>query len=214
MDTEMEEAGMELNRTWEQRIRDRGADFVYFVDISMLPAEIIEGYSCALLFGKRLSKEYLGTLRAGQAPEHKEVLNVERRMDALADRLAETLEAEGYKSIARLKSGRLPHKTVALRAGLGFIGKNNLLITKHYGCAVMLGKVLTTAPFAATGKRPKRPGCGDCHICVDVCPTGALLGKSWSLAATREEIMTRKLCTLCLKCMIWCPHTMEYMEKA
>ena len=203
---------MELNRTWEQRIKDSGADFVYFVDISMLPAEIIEDCTCAVLFGKALSKEYISAIRNGQAPKTKEVINVERRMDTLAEKVAKMLEAEGYKSIAKLKTGRLPHKTVALRAGLGFIGKNNLLVTERYGCAVMLGKVLTTAPFETISEAPKEPQCGDCRICVDVCPTGALLGKTWSITATRDEIITRKLCTLCVKCMAWCPYTAEYIK--
>jgi hypothetical protein len=114
MDKAMKEDGLELNRTWKRRIRDRGADFIYFIDLSMLPSDIIKEYPRAVLFGKTLSKEYISTLRAGQTPKHKEVLNVERRMDTLADKLAETLEAEGYKSIARLKSG-----TAALRAGHG-----------------------------------------------------------------------------------------------
>lgn len=114
---------MKLNEIWEQHIKDSGADFVYFVDISMLPADITEEYSYAILFGKALSKEYISTLRAGQEPKRKEVFNVEHKMDALAAKIADRLETEGYKSIAKLKFGRLPHKTVALRSGLGFIGK-------------------------------------------------------------------------------------------
>lgn len=203
---------MELNEIWEQRIKDSGADFVYFADISMLLEDVIEGYSCAVLFGKSLSKEYIGALRAGQEPKRKEVINVERKMDNLAVKLADWLEKEGYKSIGKLKTGRLPHKTVALRTGLGFIGKNNLLVTSRYGCALMMGKVLTTAPFITMSEMPKEPQCGNCSICVNVCPTGALLGKTWSVTTTREEIMTRKLCTLCLKCMIWCPYTAEYVK--
>ena len=203
---------MELNEVWEQRIKDSGANFVYFVDISMLPVDIIEGYSCAVLFGKTLSREYISTLRAGQEPKRKEVFNIEHKMDTLAVKIADRLEAEGYKSSAKLKSGRLPHKTVALRTGLGFIGKNNLLVTNQYGCALMLGKVLTTAPFITMSEMPKEPQCGNCNICVNVCPTKALLGKTWSVTTTRDEIMTRKLCTLCLKCMVWCPYTIEYIK--
>lgn len=131
---------MKLNEIWEQRIKDKGADFVYFIDTSMLPVDITEGCSCAVLFGKALSREYISTLRAGQEPKRKEVLNTERKMDALAVKLADQLEAEGYKSLAKTKSGCLPHKTVALRAGSGFIGKNNLLVTAQYGCALMLGR--------------------------------------------------------------------------
>lgn len=203
---------MELNELWERRIRESGADFVYFVDISMLPAEVIEEYSCAVLFGKALSREYLSTMRAGLEPKRKEVFNTEHRMDALAVKFAEQLEAEGYKSIGKLKTGRLPHKTVALRAGLGFIGKNNLLVTPQYGCGQMLGKVLTTAPFQTISTPPQTPQCGDCRVCVDACPTKALLDKTWSVTTTREEIMVRKLCTLCLKCMVFCPHTAQYIS--
>lgn len=204
---------MELNKVWEQRIKEKGTDFVYFVDISMLPAEVIEGYTCAILFGKALSKEYINAIRAGQPPKTKEVGNVERKMDVLSEKVAEWLEAEGYKSIAKLKTGRLPHKTVALRAGLGFIGKNNLLVTTEYGCALMLGKVLTTAPFVTLSEIPREPQCGDCSICVDVCPTKALLGTTWSITTTRDEIITRKLCALCVKCMAWCPYTAEYANR-
>lgn len=204
---------MELNEIWEQRIKDSGADFVDFVDISMLSGDSTEGYSCAVLFGKALSKEYICALRAGLEPKYKEVNNVERKMDTLAVKLADQLEKEGYKSTAKLKSGRLPHKTVALRAGLGFIGKNNLLVTTRYGCALMLGKVLTAAPFITMSEMPKAPQCGDCGICVNICPTKALLGKTWSVTTTRDEIITRKLCTLCLKCMIWCPYTAEYVNE-
>lgn len=212
MDNDINETQIEINEIWEQRIKDNGADFVYFVDITMLPEDIIEGYSCAVLFGKTLSKEYISTLKAGQEPKRKEVFNTEHKMDALAVKLADWLDSEGYKSIAKLKAGRLPHKTIALRAGLGFIGKNNLLVTEQYGCALMLGKVLTTAPFITMSKIPKEPQCGECNICVNVCPTKALQGKTWSVTTTRDEIMTRKLCTLCLKCMVWCPYTAEYLK--
>ncbi len=203
---------MDLNEIWEKRIRDNGVDFVYFVDASALPVEVAQGYHCAILFGKALSKEYIRDLRANQKPKRKEVFNTEHKMDALAVKLADQLESEGYRSIAKFKAGMLPHKTVALRAGLGFIGKNNLLITEEYGCAVMFGKVLTTAPFSTINKTPKDPHCGECSICVDMCPGKALYGKSWTVTTKREEIIVRKLCSLCLQCMIWCPYTENYVK--
>ena len=201
----------ELNDKWKRHIKESGADFVYFVDISALPSELAGEYPRAVLFGKALSKEYITALRAEQKPKTNEVINTERKMDKLAEKLADRLEAEGYRSIAKLKTGVLPHKTVALRAGLGFIGKNDLLVTERCGCALMLGKVLTTAPFKAVSQMPPEPQCGDCSICVDACPTGALQGKAWSVTTAGDEIITRKLCTLCLKCMILCPYTAEYV---
>jgi len=201
-----------LNETWEQHLKNKGVDFVYFVDVSALPGDAIEGYSCVILFGKAISKEYINALRADEKPKTKEVINTERKMDKLAVILADQLESEGYSSIAKLKFGRLPHKTVALRAGLGFIGKNNLLVTEQYGCAVLLGKVLTTAPFKTMSAVPMEPQCSDCTVCVDVCPTQALHGKTWSITTKRDEIIVRKLCTLCQKCMIWCPYTEKYVQ--
>ncbi len=205
---------MELNETWEQYLKDNGAEFVYFVDASALPGEAASEYACAVLFGKALSREYLNDLRADRKPKRNEMASAERKMDALADKLAERLEAEGYKSASKMKIVRLPHKTVALRAGLGFIGKNNLLVNEQVGCALILGKVLTTAPFKTMITAPMAPQCGDCSACVDACPTNALHGKTWSVTTSREEILDRKLCTLCLKCMAWCPYTERYADQA
>lgn len=205
---------MELNETWEQYLKDNGAEFVFFVDASALPGDAACEYTCAVLFGKALSKEYLNDIRAGRKPKRNEMISAERKMDALADKLAERLEAEGYKSAAKMKIVRLPHKTVALRAGLGFIGKNNLLVNEQFGCALILGKVLTAAPFAAMSRELKSPQCGDCTACADACPASALHGKTWSVTTSREEILDRKLCTLCLMCMVRCPYTERYAEQA
>lgn len=205
---------MTLNETWEQYLKDNGAEFVCFVDASALPGDAAHEYACAVLFGKALSKEYLNDLRAGRKPKRNEMISTERKMDALADKLAERLEAEGYTSVSRMKTVRLPYKTVALRAGLGFIGKNNLLVNEQFGCALILGKVLTTAPFESGSKELKSPQCGQCSACVDACPTQALHGKTWSVTTPREEILDRKRCTLCLMCMVRCPYTENYAEQA
>ena len=203
---------MELNEYWEWYIKDKGADFVCFVDASSFLSGAVDGYTCVILFGKAISREYINAHKAGQKPKRKEVINSERKMDSLANKIADQLEEEGYKSITKLKFRVLPHKTVALKAGLGFIGKNNLLVTDQFGCAVMLGKVLTTAPFVTMSKVPKEPQCNDCSICVDVCSTKSLLGKTWSVTTKRDEIMVRSLCSLCHKCMIWCPYTERYAK--
>ena len=167
---------MTINEIWESKIKNNGADFVRFADASALPSDIAREYSCAVIFGKALSKEYIMAMKNDIEPQHKEVLNTERKMDNLSIKIAGLLEADGYKSVGKLKTGLLPHKTVALRAGLGFIGKNNLLITPEYGCAVMLGKVLTDAPFITESHPVLQPQCGNCNICTNACQSNALLG--------------------------------------
>jgi epoxyqueuosine reductase QueG len=201
---------MSLNETWERFILDCNTDFVYFVDASVLPSEAAGEYKCAVLFGKVLSKDYINSRLAGDEPPRRDFGNTENRMDRLAVKIAAKLEAEGFKSAGKFKTGVLPHKTVALRAGLGFIGKNNLLVTERYGCAVVLGKVLTAAPFYVMSAPINEPKCGGCEVCVNICPTQALLNKTWSVTTTREDILVRKRCVTCLKCMIHCPYTVRY----
>ena len=203
---------MDLNQTWETYLLDNGADFVRFVDTSPLPPEITNEYSCAVLFGRILSKNYLKCIGDGVKPERDEFSKAEHAMDALVKKLAEKLTLEGHKSVTGIKSVRLPHKTIARLAGLGFIGKNTLLVTEDYGCGLALGKVLTAAPFTIQHATPIEPQCGDCKACADVCEPRALSGKMWSLTTSRDEMLTRKLCTFCLLCMVNCPYTVRYME--
>ena len=60
----------------------------------------------------------------------------------------------------------------AERSGVGFIGKNTMLITRSHGSWVVLGTLVTTAELEATA--PVDAGCGSCTLCIDACPTGAL----------------------------------------
>jgi epoxyqueuosine reductase len=63
-------------------------------------------------------------------------------------------------------------REAAARAGIGFYGKNTMLITRRHGSWVVLGTLVTTADLAATP--PFETDCGECRLCIDACPTGAL----------------------------------------
>jgi epoxyqueuosine reductase len=60
----------------------------------------------------------------------------------------------------------------ASRSGVGFYGKNTLLITKRHGSWVVLGTLVTDVELEST--RPLDLDCGSCTLCIDACPTGAL----------------------------------------
>jgi len=60
----------------------------------------------------------------------------------------------------------------ANRAGVGFYGKNTLLITRRFGSWVVLGTLVTDVEIEASD--PLDAGCGSCRLCIDACPTGAL----------------------------------------
>ena len=63
-------------------------------------------------------------------------------------------------------------REAAARSGVGFYGKNTMLITKRHGSWVVLGTLVTDVELEPTP--PLGADCGDCRICIDACPTGAL----------------------------------------
>ena len=63
-------------------------------------------------------------------------------------------------------------REAAARSGVGFYGKNTLLITRRHGSWVVLGTLVTDVELEPTP--PLALDCGDCRLCIDACPTGAL----------------------------------------
>lgn len=82
----------------------------------------------------------------------------------------------GSRSRVCVDSAPLLERSFAYRSGLGFIGKNNMLIVPGRGSYVFLVEILTTAFFDAAPAQPLPAGCGTCTRCLDACPTGALDG--------------------------------------
>lgn len=87
----------------------------------------------------------------------------------------------------------LPHKTVATRAGIGWIGKNCLLVTPQYGSAIRISSLLTNAPLECD-EPIDQSRCAQCSLCVKKCPVHALKGTSWKVGVQREEIIDVKKC--------------------
>jgi epoxyqueuosine reductase len=73
-------------------------------------------------------------------------------------------------------------REAAARSGVGFYGKNTLLITRRHGSWVVLGTLVTDVDLESTP--PLDLDCGDCRLCIDACPTGAL-DEPGTLDATR-----------------------------
>ncbi|KAF1295568.1 tRNA epoxyqueuosine(34) reductase QueG [Enterococcus sp. JM4C] len=105
--------------------------------------------------------------------------------DILRERLAKLIEfiqmeatsqqeSEEWRFAPQVDTGELIDVAAAQRAGLGFIGRNGLLITEEFGSFVYLGEIVTNIQF--TPDEPVPFGCGDCMRCVTACPTSALLG--------------------------------------
>ena len=73
-------------------------------------------------------------------------------------------------------------REAAARSGVGFYGKNTMLITRRHGSWVVLGTLVTDVELESTP--PLSLNCGDCRLCIDACPTGAL-DEPGTLDATR-----------------------------
>jgi epoxyqueuosine reductase len=92
------------------------------------------------------------------------------RLDALrAAIIAEFGEFE-YRTF--VDTGRLVDRAAAVRAGLGWYGKNTNVLNSRLGSWLFLGSLVTTLELEPD--QPTRQHCGGCHACIDVCPTGAI----------------------------------------
>ena len=71
------------------------------------------------------------------------------------------------------------HKVAATCSGLGWVGRNGLLINKDFGPRLSFTTVLTNAPLDVDGPVDSCL-CGECNLCVEHCPAGAISGEKWS----------------------------------
>lgn len=96
------------------------------------------------------------------------------KLERLARGIEELTANVEYKGM--VDTGALVDTAVARRAGIGFIGKNGLVISKEFGSYMFLGELITNLELEPD--QPVDYDCGDCNRCVEACPTSCLLGDS------------------------------------
>ncbi len=123
--------------------------------------------------------------RYARGDDYHDVLR--ERLEALSDLLRES--EPGARTVAYVDTGPLLERDLGRRAGLGWFGKNTMLINPQRGSWFFLGVLLTDVllppdpPFV-------EDRCGSCRSCLDACPTGALLGRDPQGA----PVMDARLC--------------------
>ncbi len=98
-------------------------------------------------------------------------LFIKKQLRKLID-FVNTVTDTSYKFKICVDSVPLAERALAVRAGLGFIGKNHMLINSTLGPQIFLGEIITTVKLQPD--EPTSTNCSGCCKCIDACPTGAL----------------------------------------
>ena len=245
----MERVEKRLARELRTILRANGADMVGFADLRFLAPEVRNNLPFGISIAVALEPQIISEIQAGPTKEYfAEYERANQALNRLGRLAAQFLKQNGWKSQwfaathgeelkkalrtgsdfdAMTLSTRLPHKTTATRAGLGWIGKCALLVTKTFGSAVRLTTVLTGAPLP--GSKPINiTFCGDCSTCAVACPGHAPSGQNWQPGLYRDAFFNAFACekaakTLMLKrtgmeyplcgvCIAACPWTQKYIN--
>jgi Uncharacterized Fe-S protein len=202
----------------------------------LLP-EKYRGLDYAVVLARKLDDRIIDAIIDGPNIEYYTHYNeVNLELAKVAHSLADTIRLQGSKSLVieqtiededldenYFKTLRLDfsHKMVATRAGLGWIGKTALFISKQFGPRVRLVTVLTDYPLPYCTEPINESQCGSCDLCVRHCPAQAANGKLWNIHIDRNEFFDPFACrkkalelsyqnfnkeiSICGKCIVVCP---------
>jgi len=235
---------MEFSDKLQAFLKSEGASIIGFADLNEIPSDNRDGFPVGVSIGIALSPKIISEINEGPTNLYiEECLRLDVVLDRIGQATVDFLTADGYEAKRQATTNitgtkyplnfitDLPHKTVATRAGLGWIGKCALLITKQFGSAVRLGSVLTNADLSL-GIPIETSQCGGCTVCSDICPARALSGKDWEVGMPRDSLIDVLVCrktardllikrigtevvgrTFCGICIASCPWTKNYSER-
>ncbi len=99
-------------------------------------------------------------------------LTIKQMLQRVAERLKEYAPELRFRAFT--DSAPVAEKSLAVRAGLGWIGRNSLVVNPHLGSMMHLGELLISEEVDEYDKPMEGVGCGSCRRCVDSCPNGAI----------------------------------------
>lgn len=227
-----------LSEQLRTELSELGVSLVGYADLRDLPADQRNGFDYGVSLAVALEPAIINGIGNGPTREYyEEFCRLNRLLDHLALKAAEIINGYGFAAWPqtranigpyynyKLHATLLPHKTVATRAGLGWIGKCALLVSERYGSAVRITSVLTDAPLEVS-KPVNKSNCGTCDNCVRNCPAEAPSGNLWSAGMKRETFFDYLACrnktiertwkvmpgqTICGLCILVCPQTRKYL---
>jgi len=182
-----------------------------------LPMDQTEGLSHAISIGGSVSAAVLKGCIIGPTRHYLHNYRmVNWMLDQTAAKLTGIIQTKGYNALPipasqivdwEKQTAHMSHKMAAIRSGLGWIGRNNLLVSPQYGSKIRLSTILTDMPLEAD--KPVEQDCGECKKCIDICPVSAIKDshKDWNKAACLEKLkyfakfhnVGQYICGLCVK---------------
>lgn len=183
----------------------------------LLPPSLINQLSYGISVGFHLSDAILEEIENQPTPlyfHHYQRVNI--LLDTIGLTVTAAIQDIGYQAVPipasqmvdwKTQKGHLSHKHVASAAGLGWIGRNNLLVHEKFGSRIRLVTILTDLPLAINS--PSIMDCGSCLNCLSVCPAGAIKVRQEEFDHLRcfEQLRTfaktlhfsHNICGICVK---------------
>jgi epoxyqueuosine reductase QueG len=202
---------MELESIISKRLIP-SADYIYgFADMNGLLPDEYKNYPLGISIGKRLDDKIVNTVATGpNMAYYSHYKQVNSELETISNSIVDDLADRGVKSIAifptlilsseefkpYLKDLRykISHKMVATRAGLGWIGKTDLFVSKKFGPRLRLVSILVESAPKNEIKPVEESQCGSCNICVKICPAQAANGITWNVNTYRDEFFDAHKC--------------------
>ena len=178
-----------------------------------------DGLDHALVIGMRLSRPIVDTcLTAPTWTYYYHYRTVNFALDQAALHAAGEIQRMGRRAFPvpasqildwDLLRAHLSHREIGELAGLGWRGRNNLLVNPGLGAQFRMATVLTDLELPARGEEAALPGCRDCRACIDVCPAGAIGETAAEFDAdacrtqlrrfTKSEKINTMICGVCVR---------------
>jgi epoxyqueuosine reductase QueG len=168
--------------------QSQGADLFGIADISkikdefLLSQKILSRLGWAVCLGVELSAGILEEIECAPSKlyfHHYRTVNA--FLDQLALRVAKYIQKKGYLALPipasqivdwQNQKAHLSHRRIGYLAGLGWIGRNNLLVNERLGSRFRMVSILTDIPLKTD--KPGKKDCGACRLCVTICPASAI----------------------------------------
>jgi epoxyqueuosine reductase QueG len=217
-------------------LHEAGADLAGAGSLLAFPGNQRAGMTVGFALGGVLNPHSVAGIAAGPTREYHADGN--RVLGRLAQAVAAGTAFLAEHGIATLSGealeqlrGHLPLKTLATLAGLGWIGRNAMLITQDYGSAVFLDGFLANLGETPHAIPITASACHQCQACVKACPAGAPLGPAWRAGLPLGDFFDPQACrnlarnlarerlglegeAVCGICIAACPYTRAWIRRS